>query len=111
MRGYMPIEYPKWIDGVIIQNAAEESAHRAALAEAADLARPPSPANIRMRRTRERRRDGKLSTQCEISSIQIEALAEAGFIEPDKQDDAAEVARGVCRTLDRLTRSAHGELL
>jgi hypothetical protein len=112
MKGYIPIEYPKWVDGVLVQNAAEEQAYRAttdeaaAAASAVELTRAPSPAGIRMRRTRERRREGKLSIRCELSTIQIEALAKAGFIDPVMLDDAAEVARGVCRSLDRLTLSA-----
>jgi hypothetical protein len=70
MPNYVPIEYPKWVDGV--QNAEEERARRLALAEAvemasaAELARTRSPAGIRMRRTRERRREGKLSIRCDI---------------------------------------------
>jgi hypothetical protein len=114
---YVPIEYPKWVDGVLVRNAGEEQARREALSEAAaaarvaELARPPSPAGIRMRRTRERRREGKMSIRCDISTDQIEALTDAGFIDPALRDDAAEVARGVCRSLDRLTRSRHGAML
>ena len=113
MLNYVPIEYPKWVDGVLVQNAAEEQAHRETLAEAAEaarateLARPPSPAAIRMQRTRERRREGKMSIRCDISSDQIGALAEAGFIDPAMRNDPAEVARGVCRLLDRLDRSCY----
>jgi len=115
MPNYVPIEFPKWVDGVLVQNAAEGNAHRETLARAAEatrateLARPPSLASIRMRRTRERRREGKLSIRCDISIAQIEALAMAGFIDPVMWEDAAEVARGVCRSLDRLTVSAPGE--
>jgi hypothetical protein len=114
MPDYIPIEYPKWVNGVLVQNAAEEQAHRAALAEAAraaELTRPPSPAGIRMRRSRERRREGKMSIRCDISIAQIETLTEAGFIDPSLRDDAAEVARGVARSLDRLTRSGHSAIL
>jgi hypothetical protein len=117
MSTYVPIEYPKWVDGVLVQNASEEQVHRAALAEAAEVARaaeftrPPSPAGIRMRRTRERRREGKMSIRCDISTDQIEALSKAGFIDPAMGDDPAEVARGVCRVLDRLSRSDRGEVL
>jgi hypothetical protein len=117
MPDYIPIEYPKWVDGVLVRNAEEEQAHRAALAEAAEVARatqltrPPSPAGIRMRRTRERRREGRMSIRCDISEVHIEALAKAGLIEPAMRDDAAEVARGVCRSLDRLTRSGQSAML
>jgi hypothetical protein len=117
MRGYVPIEFPKWIDGVLVQNAAEEQAHRAALAETAAVTRvaelppSPSPAGIRMRRTRERRREGKLSIRCEISTVQIEALMEAGFIDPVMREDAAEVALGVIRAIGRLTQLQQGAAL
>jgi hypothetical protein len=46
MPDYVPIEYPKWVDGVVFRNSEEERAHRATLAEvarAAELTRPPSP--------------------------------------------------------------------
>ena len=62
MSNYIPIGYPKWIDGVVVRNLEEEQAHRATLTEAAkaaraaELTRLPSPAGIRMRRTLERRR-------------------------------------------------------
>ena len=42
MNNYVPIEYPKWVDGVLVQNAAQEQTHRAALAEAAEVPVPPS---------------------------------------------------------------------
>ena len=110
MNNHVPIEYPKWVDGVLAQNAEEEREHRSALAKVAEMARaaefakPPSPAGIRMRRTRERRREGKVSIRCDISADQIEALAKAGFIDPAMRDDPAEVARGICRSLDRAAR-------
>jgi hypothetical protein len=117
MHGYVPIEYPKWVNGVVVQNEGQELRLRAALAEAAaatraaELTRPRSPAGIRMRRTRERRREGKMSIRIDISTGQIEPLAKAVLIDPDMLDDAAEVARGVCRSLDRLTLSDHGATL
>jgi hypothetical protein len=117
MSNYIPIEYPKWVDGVLVRNAEEERTRRQALNDAAEvvraveLARPPSPAGIRMRRTRERRREGKMSIRCDISTEQIESLSKAGLIDPAKREDAAEVARGVCRSLDRLNRSGHGAAL
>ena len=116
MQGYIPIEYPKWVDGVVFQNVAEEEAHLASLAESAasvradELARPTSPATIRMRRTRERRREGKLSIRCDISTVQIEALAEAGFIDPVMRDDAVEVARGIGRMMECLSRLGQVEM-
>jgi hypothetical protein len=117
MPNYIPIEYPKWVSGVLVQNAEEEQAHRAALAEAAaealaaERARSPSPAAIRMHRTRERRREGRLSIRCDISAAQIEALVEVGLIDAALRDDPVEVARGVCRSLDRLIRSGQSPIL
>ena len=114
-RGFQ--EYPKYVGDVVVQNAAEELAHRAALAEAAaaaraeKLARPPSPAAIRMRRTRQRRREGKLPIRWDISADQIKWLAEAGFLDPAKRNDAAEVARGVGRLMDHVTQSGQGATL
>jgi hypothetical protein len=109
MSNYVPIEYPKWVDGVVVRNVEEEQARREALEEAAaavraaELARPPSPAGIRMRRTRERRRAGKMSIRVDVSVAQIEFLASSGFINPRSLDDPTEVARSVCCALDCLT--------
>jgi hypothetical protein len=114
MSNYVPIEYPKWVDGILIQNASEERAHRAALTEAVEVARaaeparPPSPAAIRMQRTRERRRAGRMSIRFDISASQVEALVSEGMIDPARRNDPAEVARGISRSLDRLKRSDHG---
>jgi hypothetical protein len=108
MRSYVPIEYPKWIGCVVVRSAAEEQAHGAPLREAAatsrtaEPARSTSPAGIRMRRTRERRRAGKLSIRYDISTEQIQVLTSGGFIDPAKQDHGAEVVRGVGRAIDRL---------
>lgn len=111
MQKYVPTEYPKRVDGVLVQNAAEEQAHRAALlelavADAVPFPPLPSPASVRMRRTRERRREGKLSIRVDISVRQIEALAAAGFIDPASRDDATEVAQSIVRAMDYATRSA-----
>ena len=69
-----------------------------------EVARLPSPASVRMRRTRERRRAGKLSIRCDISANQVEALVSAGFIDPALQNDVAELARGVSRAMEHLAR-------
>jgi hypothetical protein len=58
-----------------------------------------------MRRTRERRREGKISIRRDISAAQTEALIVAKFIDPASRADAAALARGVCCWLDRLPRS------
>jgi hypothetical protein len=101
----------------LVWSAKEERARLEALNEAAaaarvaELARPPSPADIRTRRTRERRCKGKLSIRCDISNNQILALAMAEFIDPIMRDDPDEVARSVCRALDRLVQPDHGPML
>jgi hypothetical protein len=109
MSHYIPIEYPKWVEGVLVRNVEEERALRTAVADALadaranERARPPSAAGVRMRRTRERRREGKMSIRCDITAAQIEALCKAGLIDPFMRDDATEVARGIGRSLDGLT--------
>ncbi len=64
-------------------------------------ARPSSPAGLRMRRMRERQRNGLRPISLDVSAVQIEALVLAGFLDASMRDDAAEVARGVRRLLDR----------
>jgi hypothetical protein len=118
MAAYVPIEYPKWVDGVVVQNAAEEQALRASregpapspVALAEKPARPTSAA-IRMRRSRQRRREGKQTVRWDISTAQIETLAAAGFLDPATRDDAAEWARVFDRVLDHLARSVQGATL
>jgi hypothetical protein len=148
MPAYVPIEYPKWVGGVLVQNATEELAQRAppgasasaeapawlsgasgmskprygphlektkraphakavapAVAVSPQPAGPTSAAAVRMRRARARRREGKRTIRCDLSGAQIDALAGAGFLDPAKQDDAAELAWGVGRLMDGLTRS------
>lgn len=101
-------EYPKWIGNVVFNDATEEAAHLATLGACVD-ATPiapvqslPSPAAIRMRRTRERQRENKRVILCDISEVQIEAMVMAGFLDPVRRNDAAEVARGVGHLLDRV---------
>lgn len=108
MGGYVFQEFPKWVGDVIVENAAEERARLLAGGVAVAVAQPsnaPSPAAIRMRRSRERRREGKRTILCDISTTQIEALAAAGFLDTALRDDLVEVARGVRRLIDRLIGS------
>jgi hypothetical protein len=105
MAAYVFQEYPKWVGDVLVENAAEERAHLLAAGVAVAVAQPsdvPSPAAIRMQRSRSRRREGKRTIPCDISTAQIEALAAAGFLDPAMRDVAAEVARGVGRLMDHL---------
>jgi len=112
MGGYVPIEYPKWVGGVLVNSAEEEQVLQAAQAAsttvpcASELDHSPSSAAIRMGRTRMRRLDGTRIIACSISAPQIEAMEAAGFIDPDNRDDASELARGVGRVLENAIRPA-----
>jgi hypothetical protein len=105
---YVFQRYPIWVDGVIVHDEAEELAHRTALAEAAAdarraaLAQPPSSAALRMRRSRQRRRDGYVRVQFNITARQVEMLVAAGHIQSAAIVDATDVARGIVRLLDGL---------
>ena len=109
-------EFPKWAEGVLVQDEAEELALRAKLSEAAvearqaDPVRMPSPAAVRIRRSRERRRAGKLIVRCGVTHDQIVAMVRAGLVTPSSKGDASEVAQGVLRLLEQLVRSSpdHG---
>jgi hypothetical protein len=114
MAGYVFQEYPKWVGSVLVQDAAEEKTLRVATAQAAvetrptKLARRPSAVALRMRRTRTRKKEGRRAINLDISVAQIEALAAAGFLDPALRDDAAEVARGVGRLMNYVTRPTPG---
>lgn len=108
MGGYVPIEYPKWVDGVLVQNAAEERSHRAALAKvaavarAAELVRAPSPAAIRMRRSRKRRRAGQRCVSFVVCDHEIEALVRNGWLDPVARNDSRAIGLALGRLMDRL---------
>jgi hypothetical protein len=106
---YVFQEYPKWVGDVLVQDEAQERAHLLTLAETrrvavAQLTTAPSAAAVRMRRSRERRHEGKRSIPCDISAAQIDMLAAAGFLDLALWDNAVEVARGVGRLMDGLAR-------
>lgn len=63
--------------------------------------RPPSSSGERMRRMRERQRGGRRAIILDVTPGQVEALVQAGHLEPAKRDDAGEIARSVGRLLDR----------
>jgi hypothetical protein len=102
---YVPVEYPKWVGGALVNSEAEERSFRAAPPLVLESDRPRSSAAIRMQRSRRRRSEGKRAVLCDISANHIEAMVVAGFIDPARRDDATEVARGVARSLDRMARS------
>jgi hypothetical protein len=66
---YVPNEYPKWVNGVLVRNAEAKLARREALAEAlaaaraAEPIRPPSPAGCAARG------NGGERTRCQSDSI------------------------------------------
>jgi hypothetical protein len=100
-------KYPKWVGDVLVQNAAEERERLSGRAEDVTVAvaqpsNAPSPAAVRMQRSRERRREGKRTILYDVSAAQIVALAGVGFLDPTLRDDAVEVARGVGRLMDQL---------
>jgi hypothetical protein len=151
MLGYMPVEYSKWVAGVLVQNATEEQARRAALegmtpAGAVDavpsprentaeqshldsvrarilellaakratsagsnvahptpkLARPPSLAAIRMRRSRKRRRDKLRVVPFEIRTDEIDGLVTHGLLDPVARNNRDEIANALGRLFDRV---------
>jgi len=63
-------------------------------------ARPPSSAVARMQLMRRRRREGKRAIQFEISAGQIEGLIAAGYLDPVRQNDVAEISIAIGRLLD-----------
>jgi hypothetical protein len=102
---YVPVEYPKWVGDVMVNSEAEERSLRDASPPVPEPDLPPASVAIRMRRSRRRQREGKRSILCDVSTSQIEALVTAGFIDPAMRHDTAEVARGVGRLMDQVTRS------
>jgi hypothetical protein len=101
MPAYVPMEYPRYVGNVRVNNEAEHQALRAALAEAAaaaravELGRPPSPGAARMQRSRERRREGRRCVQIEISDAEIAELVRAGLLAVDAQDDVGAIAEAI----------------
>jgi hypothetical protein len=108
MPTYVPIEYPKWVDGVLVNNAAEEQAHRAALVESAavaratELARMPSPAAERMRLARQRQRDGIRVIPFEVRDEEIEGLVARGLLDPVARHNRNAIANALGRLFDAV---------
>src|ERR1051326_2362031 len=100
MHGYVPIEFPKWVDGVLVQNAAEERAHRAVLEDVALAAtvqiEPPPP-----EQTAER-------MQLQAARTRIVRPLAAKRVAPGESDEAAfapEVARPLSLAAARMRLS------
>ena len=66
-----------------------------------DITTPPiSPAAQRMRRSRERRRNGLRYFGIELCETEIDALARMGFLTEDGRRDDCEVIVALCAFLD-----------
>ena len=63
-----------------------------------------SPAAERMRRHRQRRRDGLRSLTIEVREAEIDALISSGFLEKGSRNDANAVTQALYRVLDRVFR-------
>ncbi|MCG8357326.1 MAG: hypothetical protein MI920_17315 [Kiloniellales bacterium] len=54
-----------------------------------------SPAAIRIRRYRERRREGRVVALCEVEAEEVEALIAAGYLSPEDEDDREAIGRAL----------------
>jgi hypothetical protein len=82
MAAYVFQEFPKWVGDVLVENAAEERALLLAEGVAVAVDQPsnvPSPAAIRMQRSRERRREGKRTILCVAPSSRRSILSTCGI--------------------------------
>jgi hypothetical protein len=64
-------------------------------------AKPRSAAAERMRRHRERRRDGLRCLTIELRKTEIDALARSGFLKPDARNDLYSIEMALYRLLER----------
>jgi hypothetical protein len=61
-----------------------------------------SPAAVRMRRHRQRRREGLRSLTIELRETEIDALIRAGLLEEQSRNDSNAVTRALYRLFDRM---------
>jgi SOS response regulatory protein OraA/RecX len=61
-----------------------------------------SPAAGRMRRSRQRRRNGLRSLRIELRETEIDKLIRSGFLERGSRDDANALLRALYRVFDRI---------
>ena len=112
MAGYRFEEYPKWVNGVIVQSAAEEKEVLATLQRPTTTSTnakpvlPPSSAATRMRRSRERRKEGKRAVRFDISVDQIKVLVWGGDLDAAKAGDIVAVAQAIERLLEHLSANS-----
>jgi hypothetical protein len=60
-----------------------------------------SPAGVRMRRHRERRRDGLRCLRIELRATEIDALIERGFLKPETRNDAKSIIEALYAFFDK----------
>jgi hypothetical protein len=63
---------------------------------------PLSPAAERMRRSRERRREGLRIVQFAVRDTEVDALVSHGLLDPARREDRASIARALGRLLDQI---------
>jgi hypothetical protein len=61
-----------------------------------------SPSAARMRRHRQRRRDGVRSLQIELRETEVDALIESGFLDERSRDDSNAVIRALYKFFDDI---------
>jgi hypothetical protein len=75
------------------------------------LARPAtSPAAERMRRYRERRRDGMRCYMAELRETEIDALIRRGLLKRENRDDAEAVLAGLYAFLEQTLDGDQGKI-
>ena len=65
---------------------------------------PVSAAAERMRRHRQRKRDGLRSLTIEVQEAEIDALIRSGFLDKDSRNNANAVAQALYRVFDHVFR-------
>jgi SOS response regulatory protein OraA/RecX len=73
-----------------------------AIKKAVPATRSISAAAQRMRRHRQRRRDGVRSLQIELRETEVDALIESGFLEERSRDDPNAVIRALYKFFDDI---------
>jgi hypothetical protein len=75
-------------------------------AQLADQKQNSSPAAARMRRHRERRRDGLRCLTIELRATEIDALIDRGLLKPETRNDPSAVKEALYAYLDHTLGSA-----
>jgi SOS response regulatory protein OraA/RecX len=61
-----------------------------------------SPSAARMRRHRQRKREGMRSLQIELRETDVDALIESGFLDERSRDDANAIIRALYKLFDDI---------